>query len=177
MSSALVAGDPRDRGRNFDVSGPLGCTIAPSDLRDLRADFLGRQHEIDVAAGDRGLGHFRLLRRLQLLGDRDASDRVDGGKRLGAVAVESGHDHRDELSAPIFGERTKEQGYHVGPSARLRNRLQAELAAQDMQIALRRNDEDPVRSNGEPLRDRVRRASRCIWAGFRAAASPYGGDG
>ena len=96
-----------------------GCACDP---RNFLRDVFRRQDEIDALAGDRAFGHVRFLRRFKLLRDCDPANFSNSAQRVSAVSVLAGHDHGDELSVPVPGERTRKivitsgqpRGFEIG---------------------------------------------------------------
>ncbi len=114
-------------------------------------DVFGRKDEVDAAAGDGGLGHAGLAGRVELLGDGDTADALEFTEGISTVAVEAGKNDGDELAGAMVCQRTQKNSDYVGPAYGFGDWFETEVAVEDMQIPLGRNDEDLVGLDVEDL--------------------------
>jgi len=124
---------------------------------DRPADIFGRKDIVDTPACYRAFGHIRLRGCLKLLRDGNAPKFPYVAKCRRAIAIIAGDDDGYELPAPMVAQGSKKNGYHVRPSPRLRERLQAESPVKNMQIALRRDDEHVIGAEDQSFRDQFNR--------------------
>ena len=89
--------------------------------------------------------------------DRRAPAVSDCAQGVRTVAVETGHDHCNQLAMPVLGQRLEEDGDDIGPSSWLGNGHQAKFAVQHMQIPLGWNDEHVVRLDIEAFGNQLDR--------------------
>ena len=133
------------------------------ELPNFYRNFLWRKYEIDAAAIDCALRHVWLNGRIELLGDRDATNILDAAKGCGSISIVARNDDRNELTRPVLGQGTQKDGDNIGPPVRLRNRLQAKLAIEDVEVPACRNDEHVIWTNVQPICDQTNGHARVAW--------------
>ena len=115
---------------------------------------------------DRTLRHVRLAGTVGLLRYGNASRFFDTAQRGRAIAVVSRNDHGDDFAVPMLSKGTQKNRNYVWPASGFRYWRQTEFAVENVQITLRRYDEDMVGFENQSFRDQFDRHGRVVWQNF-----------
>ena len=110
---------------------------------ELGAELLRGQHEIDAAGLLGGHRHARVLRRVLVLGDRDAAAGADRADALGPVRARARQHDADRALAELARQALEQRvDARLGGAGALARRDEPDAAALDDDVGVRRGDVD-----------------------------------
>jgi hypothetical protein len=112
---------------------------------------------INAAAGYCARRHIGLASGLEFLRNSRATCIFDTAKRICTIPVISRYDDGNKLAVPMLCQGSQKHRDNIEPSPRFGNRHQPEFALENIQVALRRDNENVVRLKVKSFRDQLDR--------------------